>query len=100
MTGKERAKYNTKGIFTITQLSYGYRLRRRKRTKTDAEGCAESARCSTAGDRNDHNLKALAIKKHQIHVVGAPSLSLAEETAIAQIARDWVPPLTDDPPGT
>jgi predicted RecB family nuclease len=77
MTGKERAKYNTKGIFTITQLSYGYRPRRRKRTKTDAEDCAESAKRATAADRNDHNLKALAIKKNQIHVVGAPSLRLA-----------------------
>src|SRR6266404_3071598 len=28
-------------------------------------------------DRNDHKLKALAIKKNQIHVVGAPSLTLA-----------------------
>ena len=37
MTGKERAKCNAKGIFTITQLSYGYRPRRRKRTKPDAE---------------------------------------------------------------
>ena len=31
MTGKERAKFNSKGIFSITQLSYGYRPRRRKR---------------------------------------------------------------------
>src|SRR5216684_2038679 len=44
MTSKERAKCNAKGIFTITQLSYGYRPRRRKRTRTDAEGCAESAK--------------------------------------------------------
>ena len=38
MTGKERAKCNAKGISTITQLSYGYRPRRHKRTKPDAEG--------------------------------------------------------------
>ena len=37
MTGKERAKCNAKGISTITQLSYGYRPRRRKRTRPDAE---------------------------------------------------------------
>ena len=37
MTGKERTKCNAKGISTITQLSYGYRPRRRKRIKPDAE---------------------------------------------------------------
>jgi predicted RecB family nuclease len=77
MTGKERAKCSGKGIFTITQLSYGYRPRRRKHTRTDAEGSAESAKRAAPADRNDHKLKALAIKKKQIHVVGAPSLTLA-----------------------
>ena len=77
MTGKERAKCNAKGIFTITQLSYGYRPRRRKRTRTDAEGSAKSVKRVAPADRNDHKLKALAIKKNQIHVVGAPSLRLA-----------------------
>ena len=76
MTGKERAKCNAKGIFTVTQLSYGYRPRRRKRTRTDADGSAESVKCTAPADRNDHKLKALAIKKNQIHVVGAPSLRL------------------------
>jgi hypothetical protein len=79
MTGKERAKCNAKGIFTITQLSYGYRPRRRKRTRTDAEGSAESVKRAAPADRNDHKLKALAIKKNQIHVVGAPSLRLAAD---------------------
>ena len=74
MTGKERAKCNAKGSFTITQLSYGYRPRRRKRAKPDAERSAESAKRATPAARNDHKLKALAIKKNQIHVVGAPSL--------------------------
>jgi predicted RecB family nuclease len=74
MTGKERAKSNAKGIFTITQLSYGYRPRRRKRARPDAERSAESAKRAAPADRNDHKLKALAIKKNQIHVVGAPSL--------------------------
>jgi predicted RecB family nuclease len=74
MTGKERSKCNAKGIFTITQLSYGYRPRRRKRTRPHAERSAESAKRAASADRNDHKLKALAIKKNQIHVVGAPSL--------------------------
>jgi len=65
MTVKERAKYNAKGIFTIAQLSYGYRPRRRKRAKRPAE----STKRATPAPRNDHKLKALAIKKNQIHVV-------------------------------
>jgi predicted RecB family nuclease len=75
MTGKERAKCNAKGISTITQLSYGYRPRRRKRTKPDAEDSTKSARRAAPVIKNDHKLKALAIKKNQIHVVGAPSLN-------------------------
>ena len=74
MTGKERAKCNAKGISTIAQLSYGYRPRRRKRTRPDAERSSKSARHATPSERNDHKLKALAIKKSQIHVVGVPSL--------------------------
>jgi hypothetical protein len=74
MTGKERAKCNAKGIFTITQLSYGYRPRRRKRTRPDAERSTKSTKRTAPAARNDHKLKALAVKKSQIHVVGAPSL--------------------------
>ena len=74
MTDKERAKFNAKGIFTITQLSYGYRPRRRKRKRPDTESSKKSSKRDTPIVRNDHKLKALAIKKNQIHVVGAPSL--------------------------
>jgi len=74
MTGKERAKCNAKGIFTITQLSYGYRPRRRKHTRPDAEHSAKSNKRTAPDARNDHKLRALAVKKGQIHVVGKPSL--------------------------
>lgn len=74
MTGKERAKYSAKGISTITQLSYGYRPRRRKRTRPDAERAAQAAKHTAPIAKNDHKLKALAIKKSQIHVIGSPSL--------------------------
>jgi predicted RecB family nuclease len=74
MTGKERAKCNAKGITTITQLSYGYRPRRRKGTRPDAERSAKFVTRAAAVVKNDHKLKALAIKKNQIHVVGAPSV--------------------------
>src|SRR6202035_5881117 len=64
MTFKERAKCNAKGIFTITQLSYGYRPRRRKHTRPDAERFTKSAKRTAAVARNDHKLKALAVKKN------------------------------------
>jgi predicted RecB family nuclease len=69
MTAKERIKYQEKGISTVTNLSYGYRPRRRKRKQTIP---AKEGKPS----KNDHKLKALAIKKAQIHIVGSPSLSI------------------------
>jgi hypothetical protein len=67
MTAKERVKCGEKGISTITQLSYGYRPRRRRRVKPTAPHGSPPV-------KHDHKLKALAIKKAQIHVVGSPSL--------------------------
>jgi predicted RecB family nuclease len=72
MTGKERAKFNAKGVVTITQLSYGYRPRRRKRTKPN--GVSKFTKRTAPIAKSDHKLKALAIKKSQVHVVGSPSL--------------------------
>jgi hypothetical protein len=69
MTAKERTKCQEKGISTLTQLSYGYRPRRRKRKKTIS---AKDDKPS----KNDNKLRALAIKKAQIHIVGSPSLSM------------------------
>jgi predicted RecB family nuclease len=59
MTGKERAKFNAKGISTITQLSYGYRPRRRKRTNADAVHSAKFNRRTAPVVKNDHKLKDL-----------------------------------------
>lgn len=69
MTAKERAKCAEKGITTITQLSYGYRPRRRKRINSAALRAGPPL-------RHDHKLKALAVKKGQTHVVGSPALSI------------------------
>jgi len=69
MTAKERIKCEEKGISTITQLSYGYRPRRRRRIKP-------APPASNPPTKPDHKLKALAIKKAQIHVVGSPSLPI------------------------
>jgi predicted RecB family nuclease len=75
MTAKERGKFNSKGVSSITQLSYCYRPRRRQRPRSGAERSANSVKRTASAARNDHKLKAVAIKKNQIHVVGAPSLS-------------------------
>lgn len=69
MTAKERTKHQEKGISTITQLSYGYRPRRRRRIKSTVAPRSPLV-------KHDHKLKALAIKKGRIHVVGSPSLSI------------------------
>jgi predicted RecB family nuclease len=63
MTDLERRKHNDKGIFTITQLSYTFRPRRR------------SKRSSGRRERYHHSLKALAIRNHKVYVIGNPSLS-------------------------
>lgn len=78
MTVKERTKYAARGVVTLTQLSYGYRPRRRKRTRPDAESSAKTARTRTANPayKNDHKLRALAIKKKQIHVVTTAPMKL------------------------
>jgi hypothetical protein len=76
MTLKERVKCAAKGIFTITQLSYGYRPRRRKQIRPDAQPSKNSATRPVPPPKNDFKLKALAIKKSQIHVIGAPSLKI------------------------
>ncbi|UPT88429.1 TM0106 family RecB-like putative nuclease [Bradyrhizobium barranii subsp. apii] len=69
MSEKERTKCAETGITTITQLSYRYRPRRRKRVKSTHSRTNSSL-------KHDHRLKALAIKKSQIHVVGSPALSI------------------------
>ena len=60
MTEKERRKQHDKGIFTVTQLSYTFRPRRRS---------------GPGGMKHQHALKALAIRKNQIHILGTPTLS-------------------------
>jgi predicted RecB family nuclease len=78
MNSKERGKALNKGILTISQLSYCYRPRRRKSTKPDAERAAGSTDATHVRPpaRHDNKLKALAIKKGRIHVVGAPAIKL------------------------
>lgn len=55
---KDRKKYHDKGIFTVTQLSYTFRPRRRAVERW----------------KHEHALQALAIRKNEIHVVGAVTM--------------------------
>jgi predicted RecB family nuclease len=59
-SGKERKRQNDNGIFTVTQLSYAFRPRRRS---------------GSTVIKFQHALRALAIRKKQIHVVGTPALT-------------------------
>jgi predicted RecB family nuclease len=65
MGEKERQKLRSKGIFTVTQLSYTFRPRRRPKRLRDKR------------ERYHHSLKALAIREKKIHIVGNPELKIA-----------------------
>jgi predicted RecB family nuclease len=59
---KERVRLIGKGIFTVSQLSYTFRPRRRIK------------RLATKPEKYHHSLKALAIRERKIHIVGNPQL--------------------------
>ena len=64
MTEKERKRLNNKGIFSVTQLSFTFRPRRRPKRQRNKR------------EKYHHSLKALAIKLNKIHIVGAPQLKI------------------------
>jgi len=64
MTDGERRKLRSKGIFTVTQLSYTFRPRRRPKKLKDKR------------DKYHHPLKALAIREKKLHIVGSPELKI------------------------
>jgi predicted RecB family nuclease len=57
MSEKERKKLHGKGIFTVTQLSYTFRPRRRRRELRGKQ------------EKFHHSLRALAIRENKIHTV-------------------------------
>ena len=73
ISAKERAKLNAKGIFTVTQLSYTYRPRRRP------------VRHSGLTLRHEPALKALAIRKQRVHVVGTPCFTIPENAVYLDV---------------
>ena len=64
MTEKERADFNSKGIFTVTQLSFTFRPRRRPKELKDKR------------ERHHYALKALAIREKKLHIVGSPEIKI------------------------
>jgi predicted RecB family nuclease len=64
MSEKERKNLRSKGIFTVTQLSYTFRPRRRPKRMRDKR------------EKYHHSLKALAIREKKIHIVGSPELKV------------------------
>jgi len=60
MAAKERKDLNAKGVFTVTQLSYTFRPRRRPKKLVGKR------------EKYHHSLRALAIRERKIHVVGTP----------------------------
>jgi len=64
MTEKERTDFNSKGIFTVTQLSFTFRPRRRPKELKDKR------------ERHHYALKALAIREKKLHIVGSPEIKI------------------------
>ena len=62
MSGKDRKKFHAKGVFTVTQLSYTFRPRRRSNSSRDKP------------EKYHHSLRALAIRENKIHVVSIRDL--------------------------
>ena len=73
ITAKERQKLNEKGIFTVTQLSYTFRPRRRRVFK------------GSQAFKHELALKALAIRKDRIHVIGTPTFNIPEGTVYLDV---------------
>jgi predicted RecB family nuclease len=64
MTAKERQQQHAKGIFSVTQLSYTFRARRKPK------------RFIAKPDKYSHALRALALREGKIHIAGKPELHI------------------------
>jgi predicted RecB family nuclease len=64
MTEKERKRLNNKGIFTVSQLSFTFRPRKRPKRQRNRH------------EKHHNSLKALAIRNEKIHIVGDPHLMI------------------------
>ena len=73
LSDKERKKYHDKGIFTVTQLSYTFRPRKRSERSTT---------------RHYPALKALAIRENKIHILGTPTSQMSATPVYFDVEGD------------
>jgi len=73
MSLMERQKLKNKGIFTVTQLSYTFRPRRRRK----------SLRSNSVVP--SYPLRALAIRENKIHVAGSPTFTIQENDCFLDV---------------
>jgi predicted RecB family nuclease len=73
MSLKERQKLQGKGIFSVKQLSYTFRPRRRRQS---AHSNAENF---------SYPLRALAIREDKIHVAGAPTFTIQDNDCFLDV---------------
>jgi len=73
LSAKERKKQNEKGIFTVLQLSYTFRSPRRS---------------ASTPPKHQPALKALAIRKNQIHILGTPAFRLPRTPVYVDVEGD------------
>jgi predicted RecB family nuclease len=67
---KERRKLEAKGITTVTQLSYTYGPKRKRRAHATPRPAY-----TLMTNKNDNGLKALAIRKNQVHIINVEPVS-------------------------
>jgi predicted RecB family nuclease len=77
LSAKERTRHNEKGIFTVLQFFYTFRSPRRS---------------ASMPPKHQPALKALAIRKNQIHILGTPAFSLPS----TPVRRQLLFPLNDN----
>ena len=76
MKEMERKKHHSKGIFTVTQLSYTFRPRRRPK------------KFAAKPENYHHSLKALAIREGKIHIAGKPELNITGTPVYLDVEGD------------
>lgn len=76
LTEKERKRQNNKGIFTVTQLSYTFRARRKPK------------RLASKSEKFSHALRALAIREHKIYIAGKPKLNIKGKFVFLDVEGD------------
>jgi predicted RecB family nuclease len=76
MGEKEITKYARRGLFTVTQLSYTYRPRKKHRTS------------NRKGQAHQHTLQALAIREKRVYILGTPELPVASTQVYFDVEGD------------